>query len=176
MSHPSFYAEDAFTYVKTYNELIIKNLEQINDLKDDFEKKYWDGASDDHFYFIKLRAFEHALDYKINGRNPTGLVVMGKGSNESSDRQGFLDEQNKLQARIKDLERDKSEGSVNASKLEKLIHEGRNREDALHKEVLRRDKAIREIQNQKTNLIGVFVMVFAILLTTIIMLFWQRGS
>ena len=29
-----------------------------------------DGTQDDHFFYVKLRAFEHALQYKETGRAP----------------------------------------------------------------------------------------------------------
>ncbi|MCW8887927.1 MAG: hypothetical protein OQK25_02565, partial [Gammaproteobacteria bacterium] len=72
---PSFYADDAIAYVETYKSLTSKNLQQITQMKEELESKYWDGTQSDHFYYVKLRAHEHALQYKETGRAHDGMVI-----------------------------------------------------------------------------------------------------
>ncbi|QEP42724.1 hypothetical protein D5085_06055 [Ectothiorhodospiraceae bacterium BW-2] len=176
MSHPSFYAEDAFAYVKIYNELVIKNIEQINDYKDDFEKRYWDGNTEDHFYYIRLRAIEHALDYKATGKSPTGMVMLNKDTANIKDlnEKAWVNQHAKMEMRIKELDQEKKELNGNIAKYEKLLKESHSREDELKNEVRRRDRALREAKTQKINLQGVYTMIFAIMLTIILLLSWDK--
>ena len=165
-SRPSFYADDALSYVENYKDLISKNIQQINQLKEEFENKYWDGTKNDHFYYVKLRAFEHALEYKASGRAPEGLVNLGDV--EMNQRNGLSVEEEKMQA----LETDAKQFSDAVKNMQSELKKGQKRELSLKGEIIQREQVIKRLQRQMTNTQGTYALLISILIIGVALAFW----
>lgn len=164
--HPSFYCDDAFAYVKSYQELVMKNQQQISDLKEEFEKRYWDGSAEDSFYFVKLRAFEHALQYKLTGKHPGGMVIMSGGGGAVGNT--ISEEQQKL----KEIEGQYQECQDTVAALERDIKEGGKREIALKGEALEKEQEVRVLRRKLSDTQGTYAIIGAALFTLGVIALW----
>jgi len=165
-TRPSFYADDALSYVESYKDLITRNLQQINQLKEEFENKYWDGTKNDHFYYVKLRAFEHALEYKASGRTPEGLVNLGDV--EINQGSGLSADDEKVQA----LETDAKQFSEAVKNMQSELKKGQKRELSLKGEIIQREQIIKRLQRQMTNTQGTYALLISVLIIGFALAFW----
>ncbi len=165
-SRPSFFADDALSYVESYKDLIAKNLQQINQLKEEFETTYWDGTKNDHFYYVKLRAFEHALEYKATGRAPEGIVNLGDVELNSGG--GLSADDEKMQA----LETDAKQFSDAVKNMQSELQKGQKRELSLKGEIIQREQVIKRLQRQMTNTQGTYALLISVLIIGFALVFW----
>jgi hypothetical protein len=77
-----FLASDAFTYVDTYRDSILKSAVELNGAKERLQNRFWESSSVDSRFYAELRAVEHALDYVLKGSEP-GMVVLGDESKQA---------------------------------------------------------------------------------------------
>lgn len=159
--HPSFYAEDAFFYVKVYNELISKNMQQISVLKEEFEKKYWDGTSDDHFFYIKLRAFEHALQYKETGQQPTDMILIGDDTGQGDSEMVIREEKLLIETQKGELQ----EREENIDLLNGRIREDAEREQQLQSKLQSSEQRIQILQRKLRDTQGAYAIGSAAIIT-----------
>ena len=163
---PSFYADDALAYVETYKNLTSKNIQQINDLKEELHSKFWDGSGSDHFYYVKLRAHEHALKYKETGLAPEGMVIIGDSS--QAQQTGISDEEQKM----KELEEDAREFSDAVKNMQSEIKKGQAREVQLKGDIIQREQVIKRLQRQMSNTQGTYAVLISILILATALAFW----
>ncbi len=162
--HPSFYCEDAFAYVKAYNDLVMKNQQQINELKEEFEKRYWDGTEEDSFYFVKLRAFEHALQYKLSGKPPAGMVVIG-----GSSRGEMISEE---QQKLNEMEGQYNKCQEKVESLQESIKEGGQREVSLKGALLEREQEAKALRRKLLDTQSTYAIVGAAIFTLGVITLW----
>jgi hypothetical protein len=162
--HPSFYCDDAFAYVKAYQELVMKNQQQINDLKEEFEKRYWDGTQEDSFYFVKLRAYEHALEYKESGKPPAGMVIIGGGGDGGT----ISAEQQKLN----EVEAKYKQCKENMAELEGVVKDGGQRELGLKSELLSKEQETRILKRKLNDTQSTYAIVGAAIFAVGVMMLW----
>ncbi|MBF0470856.1 MAG: hypothetical protein HQL48_05720 [Gammaproteobacteria bacterium] len=160
----SFFAADAFAYVKTYDSLRPKSLDQIRALKDRFEKQFWEGGNMDPNFDVKIHAYNDAISSKLEGKEP-GLVQL--------DSEGglFQETQNKLQ---------EQEELINTLKKELMSSQGKlqqanSSQSGMEQDIERKTKIIKELQHRIGNLHDVIrisgiaaMMIFFILLYMIV--------
>ncbi|MDH3355464.1 MAG: hypothetical protein OEL79_09655 [Chromatiales bacterium] len=167
MAHrPSFFADDAFAYVETFKDLKSKNLEQITSAKEEFGSSFWDGTQDDHFYYVKLRAFEHALGYKETGKMPEGMVIIGDApKNEDT---GLSADEEKMQK----LESDAKQFSDAVKHMQSEIKKSQAREVSLKGEVIQREQMIKRLQRQIVNTQGSYAVLITAIIVGVSLAFW----
>ena len=160
-----FLAGDAFAYVDTYRDGILKTAGALNDEKERMQNKFWESSSIDSRFYAELRAVEHALDYVLKGEEP-GMVVLGEAS--------------------------EAEGEGGGSSPAEL-QQCRQTLEALSEEKARTDKAYRQLTGQaqqlqaqlvqtrqETNILrrrltqnnSTFVVIVATLFAVILTLLW----
>ena len=165
-ARPSFFADDAFAYVETYKDLVTKNVQQITQLKEEFEKKFWDGTQSDHFFYVKLRAFEHALRYKETGKAPEGMVNLG---DESKNQQtGLTAEEEK----IKELETKAKQFSDAVKNMQSELKKAHENEVTLKGEIIQREQVIKRLQRQMINTQGTYAILISALIIGVALAFW----
>jgi len=165
-TRPSFFADDALAYAESYKNLITKNIQQINQLKSEFEAKFWDGTKNDHFYYVKLRSFEHALEYKESGRAPEGMVVIG--DTPRNQETGLTAEEEKVQA----LEADAKKFSDAVKNMQSELKRSQAREVSLKGDIIQREQAIKRLQRQVVNTQGTYAVLISALILVAALAFW----
>lgn len=165
-SRPSFFADDALAYVENYKNLVAKNLQQIAQIKEEFESKFWDGTNNDHFYYVKLRAFEHAMEYKETGRAPEGMVVIGDAP--TSQKTGLTADEEKMQA----LEKDAKQFTEAVKNMQSELKNGQKRESSLKGEIIQREQTIKRMQRQLANTQGTYALLISVLIIGVALAFW----
>ncbi|MBF0218540.1 MAG: hypothetical protein HQL49_03290 [Gammaproteobacteria bacterium] len=136
----SFYANDAFAYVKTYDSLRPKSLEQIRALKDRFEKQFWEGGSNDEFYNVKMRAFEDSILNKLEGVEPD-LVSLDKDGSSLNE---YQDQIEAMEDKISKLER-------TIQQQIKEIAELQSGQESLGDNLTQKDVIIKELRRRIAN-------------------------
>ena len=165
-SRPSFFADDAFTYVESYKDLVVKNIQQITQLKEEFESKFWDGTNSDPFYYVKLRSFEHAIKYKETGKEPKGLVVIG---DTPSAQENFISPD---EEKMKELEKKANQFSDAVKNMQSELKKAQARETSLKGEIIQREQAIKRLQRQMTNTQGTYAVLISTLIIGVALAFW----
>ena len=167
MAHrPSFFADDALAYAENYKDLTSKNLQQINQLKEEFVAKFWDGTNSDHFYYVKLRAFEHALEYKETGRAPEGMVVIGDAPKNQDT--GLTADEEKVQA----LEKDAKNFSDAVKNMQSELKKAQAREVSLKGDIIQREQMIKRLQRQIINTQGSYAVLITAIIVAVALAFW----
>lgn len=157
-ARPSFYADDALSYVENYKDLVAKNIQQIQQLKEEFENQFWDGTASDHFYYVKLRAFEHAIEYKETGRNPEGMVVIGDAPKNQTT--GLTAEEEKM----KELESEAKQFSEAVKNMQSELKKAQMNEVTLRGEIIQREQVIKRQQRQMSNTQGTYALLISVLI------------
>ena len=167
-NRPSFFANDALIYVENYNRLLIKNLEQIAQLKIEFESKFSDSSTNDHIYYAKLRAFEHAIEYKETGRAPEGMVFIGDAPAEQKSPASIDKDKEKTKA----LASNARQFSDAVKNMQSELKKGQARELSLKDEIIQREQAIKRIQRQMTNTQGSYALLIGTIIIAVALAFW----
>jgi thiol:disulfide interchange protein len=165
-NRPSFFADDALAYAESYKSLVSKNLQQITQLKQEFETKFWDGTNSDHFYYVKLRSFEHALAYKETGRTPDGMVIIGDAPKNQDT--GLSVDEEKVQA----LEEEARQFSEAVKNMQSELKKSQAREVSLRGEIIQREQAIKRLQRQITNTQGSYAVLISAIIIGVALAFW----
>ena len=167
MAHrPSFFADDAFAYVETFKDLKSRNLEQITHAKEEFEATFWDGTQDDHFYYVKLRAFEHALAYKESNRLPEGMVIIGDAPKNQDT--GLSADEEKMQ----ELEKEAQQFSDSVKHMQSELKKSQAREVAMKGDIIQREQMIKRLQRQIINTQGSYAVLITAIIVGVALAFW----
>jgi t-SNARE complex subunit (syntaxin) len=156
-----FPAADAFVYVDTYRDGILKSATILNEQKELLDKRFWDSSSVDSRFYAELRAVEHALNYVLRGEEP-GMVVLGDPAQlEEISRQDYEECKQSLQ-----------QFSLERTKLDNALRQSQSQAQELQAHLVQERQQGAALKRRLAQNNSTFMVIIVTMFTVILTLLW----
>ena len=158
-----FLASDAFTYVDTYRNSILRSASTLSGEKDRLQNKFWESSSVDSRFYAELRAVEHALNYVLQGAEP-GMVILGEPSKDGAE--------GMPQAELDECKQALQEVSQDKSKLDKAYRQLAGQAQQLQAQLVQQRQEANALRRRLAQNNSTFVVIAMTMFAVILTLLW----
>ncbi len=160
-----FLASEAFAYVDTYRNSILKSASALNSEKERLNNKFWESSTVDLRYYAELRAVEHALDYVLKGTDP-GTVILGEPAAEAEGEGApAAEELEECRQTLQELGQEKG-------KLDKSYRQLVGQAQQLQAQLVQQRQEANALKRRLTQNNSTFVVIAMTMFTVILTLLW----